>query len=129
MLAAMEGRFGELQKLKVADEFHAFVLAYSAGSSIWTTATADDLFDFRYFRDTQGKGTKMVHEASCPGVGRAGDDKCREESSCARRHAAESLRKGCFSKPKRVRKAHGNGEVWDSIRRMGNPCASTLVES
>ena len=95
VLAAMEGRPGELQNL--ADEFDSFLLAYLAGSRGWTTATVDDLVDFLCFRDTQGKGTNMVHEASCPRVGRAGDDECREESSCARRYAAESLRKGCVS--------------------------------
>ena len=126
VLAAMEGRPGELQNL--ADEFDSFLLAYLAGSRGWTTATVDDLVDFLCFRDTQGKGTNMVHEASCPRVGRAGDDECREESSCARRYAAESLRKGCVSKLKMALKAHGNGEVWDPICCVGNPCASALVE-
>ena len=32
-------------------------------------------------------------------------------------------------KLKMALKAHGHGEVSDSIRRVGNPCASTLVES
>ena len=91
VLAAMEGRPGQLRKNRVADEFDAFVLVISAGCWCWTTATPDDWFDFLCYLDTEGKGTKMVHEASCPGVGRAGDDACREGSLCARRYTSESL--------------------------------------
>ena len=35
----------------------------------------------------------MVHETSCPGVGDAGDDARSEGSSCAKRYAAEYIRK------------------------------------
>ena len=93
VLAAMEGRPGQVRKSRVADEFDAFVLVISAGSRGWTTATPDDVFDFLCYLDTQGKGTKLVHETSCPGVGRAGDDACLAGPSCARRYAAESIRK------------------------------------
>ena len=71
----------------------------------------------------------MVREASCPGVGRVGDDECREGSRCARRYAAESLRKGFVSKLKMAMKEHGKGEEWDPVRRVGNSCSSMLVES
>ena len=91
VLAAMEGRPGQLRKSRVADKFDALVLVISAGSCGWTTATPDDLFDFLCYLDTQGKGTKMVHEASCTGVGWVGDNACREGSLCARQYAAESL--------------------------------------
>ena len=101
----------------------------SAGSRGWTTATPDDLFYFLYYLDTQEKGTKMVHEASCPGVGRVGDDECREGSRCVRRYAAESLRKGFVSKLKMATKEHEKGEEWDPVCRVGNPCSSMLVES
>ena len=94
VLAAMEGRPGQARKSRVADEFDAFVLVGSAGSRGWQTATLDDAFNFLCFLDTQGKGTKMVHEASCPGVGHAGDDTCLTGSSCAKRYVAESIRKG-----------------------------------
>ena len=90
----MEGRPGQVRKSRVADEFDAFVLVVSAGSRGWQTATLDDVFNFLCFLDTQGKGTKMVHEASCPGVGHAGDDTCLTGSSCAKRYVAESIRKG-----------------------------------
>ena len=124
VLAAMEGRPGQLRKSRVADEFDAFVLVISAGCRGWTTATPNDLFDFLCYLDTQGKGTKMVHEASCPGVGRVGDDECPEGSLCARRDAAEPLRKGFVSKLKMAMKEHGKGEEWDPVRCLDNPCSS-----
>ena len=129
VLAAMEGRPGQQRNSWVANEFDAVVLVISAGCRGWTTAAPDDLFDFLCYLDTQGKGTKMVHEASCPGVGRVGDDECRKGSRCARRYAAESLRKGFVSKLKMAMKEHGKGEERDPIRRVGNPCSSMLVES
>ena len=104
VLAAMEGRPGQLRKSRVADEFDAFVLVISAGCRGWTTATPDDLFDFLCYLDTQEKGTKMVHEASCPGVGPVGDNACQEGSLCARRYAAESLRKSFVSRLKMAMK-------------------------
>ena len=39
VLAAMEGRHGQVRKSGVADEFDAFVLVVSAGSRGWQTAT------------------------------------------------------------------------------------------
>jgi len=129
VLTAMEGRPGQVRKSRVADEFDAFVLVISAGSRGWTTATPDDVFDFLCYCDTQGKGTKMVHVTSCPGVGRPGDDACLEGSACAKRYAAESIRKGFVSKLKMAMKEHGKGEEWDPVRRAGNPCASPLVDS
>ena len=97
VLAAMEGRPGQVRKRRVADKFDAFVLVISAGSRGWTTATPDDVFDFLCYLDTQGKDTKLVHATYCPGVGRAGDDACLAGSSCARRYAAESIRNGFVS--------------------------------
>ena len=87
---------------RVADELDDFVLVISAGSRGWRTATPDDLSYFLCYLDTQGKGTKVVHESSCPGGGRVGDNACREGSLCARRFAAESLRNGFASKKKMV---------------------------
>ena len=46
-----------------------------------------------------------------------------------RRYAAESFRKGVASKLKIAMKEHDKGEEWDSARRVGNPCASPLVDS
>ena len=85
------------------------------------------IFFISCYVDTPGKGTKMVHEVSCHGVGRVGDNACREGSLCARRYAAESLRKVFVSKLKMAVKEHGKGEEWDPVRRAGNPCSSLLV--
>ena len=73
------------EKYRVAGEFDSYVVVNSAGSRGWTTATPDDVFGFLCYLDTQGTGTKMVHESPCPGVGRKGDDACLEGSSCAKR--------------------------------------------
>ena len=125
----MEGRPGQPRKSRVADEFDAFVLVISAGSRGWTTATPDNLFYFLCYLDTQGNGTKMVHEASCPGVGRVGDNACWEGSLCVRRYAPESLRKGFVSKLKMAMKEHGKGEEWDPVqfhKFYGRPFARVL---
>ena len=110
LLAAMEGRPGQLRKSRVADECDAFAFVISAGSRGRTTATPDDLFYFLCYLDTEEKGTKMVHEASCLGVGRVGDNACREGPLCASGYAAESLRKGFVSKLKMSMKKHGKGK-------------------
>ena len=126
----MAGRPGQVRKSRVADEFDAFVLVISAGSCGWTTETPDEVFDFLCYRDAQGKGTKLVHPTSCPGVGRARDDAYLAWSSCTRRYAAESIRNGFVSTLNNmVMKYHGKGEEWDPARRVGNPCASPLVDS
>ena len=104
VLAAREGRPGQLRKSRVADEFDAFNLVISARSRGWATATPDDLFDILCYLDTQGKSTKMVHEASCPGVGQVGDNACREGSLCARWYATESLGKYLVSKLEKAMK-------------------------
>ena len=59
----------------------------------------------------------------------AGDDACLEGSSCAKRYAPESIRNVFFSKLKMAMKENGKGEEWDSVRRVGNPCSSPLVDS
>ena len=88
VLAAMEGRPAQPRKSRLADECDTYVLIISAGPCGWTIATPYGLFYFLCYLDTQGKCTKMVHGASCPGVGRAGGDACREGSLRARRYAA-----------------------------------------
>ena len=62
---------------RVADEFEAFVRVISAASRGWTTATPDDVFDFLCYLDTRGKGSKVMHETSLPGVVRVSDKACR----------------------------------------------------
>ena len=98
------GRPGQVWQSRVADEFDAFVFVISPGSRGGTAATPDAVFDFLCYLDTQRKGTKLVHATFCPGVGRAGDDACLAGPSCARRYAAESIRKGFASKLKMVTK-------------------------
>ena len=116
VLAAMEGRLGELRKTRLTSEIDAYVLVISTGSRGWTNTTLDDIFDFLCYLDAQGKGTKMVHAASCPGVDRAGDDAFRERSLCARRYPPESLREGFVSKLKMAMKEHGKGREWEPAR-------------
>ena len=77
----------------MADSFDAFVLVVSAGYRGWLTATQDDVFNLLCFLDTQGKGTKMVHGAFCPGLAHAGEYTCLTGSSFAKRYAAEYIRK------------------------------------
>ena len=48
----------------------------------WKTTTPDDGVESLGLLDTQGKGTKMVLEISCPGMGGAGNDACPEETVC-----------------------------------------------
>ena len=124
VLAAMEGRPGQVRKGGVANEFDASGLVNSSGSRGRTTATPDDVFDFLPYLDTQVKGTKMLHATSCPGVGRAGDDACLAGSSCARRYAVESIRKAFVAKLNMVMKEHGKGREWDPAGRVKKPCAS-----
>ena len=71
----------------------------------------------------------MVHEASCLGVGRGGDDACREGSSCRNGTRPSPSEKAFVSKLKMKLKKRGKGEDWGPVRRIGNPCSSVLVES
>ena len=75
----------------------------------WKTTTPDDGFDSLCFLDTQGKGTNMVHEISCPGVGCAGNDACPEGSLCANITRLIISAKG-LSQLKLVVKEHGKGK-------------------
>ena len=75
-----------------------------------TTVTPVDLSECSCYLDTQEKGMKMMHEASCRGVGRVGDDVCRKGSLCARRYAAESLQKDFVFKLKMAMEERGKGE-------------------
>ena len=126
----MTGRRGQQQKYRIADDFDAFLLSYSNGNRGWEQATPDDVFDFCCFLDTQGKGTKMVHDQDCPGVGTPGETGCLPDAKCSKRYAADSMRTGVISKLKMaMREQLGKGEVWDPVRMTGNVCASPLVES
>ena len=46
-----------------------------------------------------------------------------------RPRSAESIRKVFVSKLKMTIKQHGKGEEWYPAHRVGNPCASPLVDS
>ena len=54
-LAALGGRPGQVRKIRVTDEFDAFVLVVSAGSRGWDTATPDDVFNFLCFLEASMK--------------------------------------------------------------------------
>lgn len=130
VLTAMQGRPGQQRKGRVADEFDSFLLAYSEGRRGWEEASPEDVFAYLAFLDSQGKGTKWVHANSCPGIGSANGDACPAGSACARRYAADSLRKGVVSKLKMAMKEQkGKGDEWDPVSKSGNPCASPLVDS
>ena len=65
-----------------------------------------------------------------PGCGSSDDARCRPGASCAKRYAAESLRKGHFSKLKMAYKEQlRQGDDWNPVSRAGNPCASPVVET
>lgn len=57
VLAAMDGRAGQVRKRRVADLFEAFMRAVSDGRRGWSEATPDNVFDWLCYLDTHGGGT------------------------------------------------------------------------
>ena len=57
-----------------------------------------DVLVWSCWLDSHGNGTKLVHSASCPGVGLDSDSQCQPSVHCKRRYAAASLDKGHASK-------------------------------
>lgn len=94
----MDGRAGQVRKVRVAEELDAFVYELSGGRRGWIEATPDDVIDWFCFLDSQGKGTKWVHERSCPHVGSSATGQCPPGFTCAKRYAAESFRTSFNSK-------------------------------
>lgn len=93
-------------------------------------ATPDDVFDWFCYLDTQGNGTKRVHVRSCPGVGNPKSVVCAVDSGCMTQYAADSIRKGFFSKLRMAYKeVLYRGDDWDMTSGQGNPCGSNRVES
>ena len=130
ILAKVETRPGQQRKSKIADEFDAFILSYSGGRRGWSDATADDVFDWCCFLDSQGRGTTWVHDAACPGVGSTEGEACTPISGCSKQYAAGSIDKGFVSKLRMaMREILGKVEDWDPVQKQGNPCSSPLVES
>ncbi|CAN0042059.1 unnamed protein product, partial [Pylaiella littoralis] len=129
ILSAMARRAGQVRKGKIAKDFHAFALAFSHGRRGWDAATPDDVFNWLCFLDSQGNGTKVVHDRSCPGVGSPATADCSVASPCPKRYAAESLTKGFWSKLKTAyREQLARGDFWNPETRAGNPCDAPLVE-
>lgn len=64
----MQGRAGQVRKLVVADQFDAFLLAYTHGARGWRHAVPDDVVDFFCYLDSQSRGNTLVHDYACPGV-------------------------------------------------------------
>lgn len=65
----------------------------------------------------------------CPGLGSPGEDACTACSECAKRNAAESFRKGFWSKLKIAYRELARGDAWNPHSMSGNPCDAPLVES
>ena len=129
VLAAMQGRAGQVRKRRVADLFDAFMRASSGGSRGWSGATPDDVFDWLCYLDTHGGGTKWVHVRSCPGLGLEHADACLADSACGKFYAADSLRTGSVSKLKMAYKELlFRGDDWNPASGSGNPCGSPRVD-
>lgn len=130
VLSTMSSRRAQQRKCTVADEFDAFVLSASGQRRGRRQASDQDVFDYLCFLDTQGGGTKWVHERTCPGVGTRNDTQCLPGSECAKHYAAASMQKGIVSKLKMaIKEQLGQDGSWDPTSRSGNPCRSPLVES
>ena len=126
----MRGRANQVRKGVVAGQFDSFLMSYSGGARGWLNAVPDDVVDWFCFLDSQGRGNTLVHEDACPGVGSSSRDRCRQGAKCAKRYAADSLRKGYFSKLKMAYKEQlGRGDEWNPVSRTGNPCSNPTVET
>ena len=91
---------GRKRKVAVADHFDAFFRTRSKQLRDSTGADTDDDMDWLCWSDTQGGGTKAVHDSDCPAVGTTTLERCPTGSTCAKRYAASSLEKGFVSKLK-----------------------------
>ncbi|CAM9728164.1 unnamed protein product [Pylaiella littoralis] len=130
VLSAVQGTAGQQRKSSVADSFDGFVRARSAGARGWKTATDVDVFEWLCWLDSHGKGTKLVHAPTCPGVGTTSTSRCKLGSTCAKRYGAASLATGYVSRLKCVLMEQlGKLDDWDCVEKRGNPVASPLVRS
>lgn len=87
------------------------------------------MFDWLCYLDIQSGGTKLVHVRICPGIGQPLPTLCVEGAGCAKKYAADSLRKGYVSKLRMALKdILFRGEDWDPALRRGNPCGSRRVD-
>ena len=98
VFAAVTERPGQRRKSKIADDFDAFLLAWSGGRRGWATATDEDVFDWACFLNSRGHGATWVHDRSCPGVGLSDEGTRLPGSGCAKRYAARSMDKAFISK-------------------------------
>ena len=98
--AALAGTAGQQRKSRVADNFDGFVRARTSNVRGWQTATDVDVLEWLCWLDSHGNGAKLVHSASCPGVGLDSDLQYHPSRHSKRRYAAASLDKGHASKLK-----------------------------
>ena len=87
MSAAAQNK-GQKLKLAVAEKFDAFVRARSNNARGWASATNVDVVDWLCSLDSQGGGTKAVHDAGCVAVSSDSLERCLADSDCARRQRA-----------------------------------------
>lgn len=89
-----------------------FVLAVSAGSRGWQSASPDDGFDLLRYLDVQGKGTKTVHGQSCLDAGSAVSRTCLRDPGIrmCTRYTAEPIRTGLILRWRTAMKASGKEE-------------------
>lgn len=69
MLAALARKAGQQRKCRVADEFYVFLRTRTSNERGWQTTTDADVFEWLYWFDSHGHGTKLVNVVMCPGVG------------------------------------------------------------
>ena len=125
---ALAGTAGQQRKSRVADNFDGFVRARTNNERGWQTAADVDVLEWLCWLDSHGNGTKLVHIASCPGVGSDSDKQCRPGGHCKKRYAAASLDKGHASKLKcAMMEQLGKLDEWDCVEKRGNPVASPIV--
>ena len=87
-----------------------------------------DVFEWSYWLDSHGNGTKLVLIASCPGVGSDSDAQCHPGGHCKKRYAAASLDKGHASNLKcAMMEQLGKLDDWDCVEKRGNPIANRIV--
>ena len=129
MSAAAQNK-GQKRKLVVADKFDAFMRARSNNARGWVSATTVDVVDWLCYLDSQGGGTKAVHDARCVAVGSDSLEHCLADSGCAKRYAAQSIDKGFVSKLKcAISEILRKSEPWNDQDKRGNPADSAQVRA
>ena len=126
--AELAGTAVHQRKSQVADNFDEFLRARTNNVRGWKTATDVGVFEWFCWLHSHGNGTKLVHIASCPGVGSHSDAQCQPGGHCKKRYAAASLDKGHASKLKcAMIEQFEKLDDWDCVEKRGNRVASPIV--